>query len=176
MPWIHWGTLILWSAALFVSLGLPINRFAAWRAERARAWPITTGRVVETGSHTKRICNSGSGRRGVGACHDQHFADIIYEYSIDGSKHRSGTLTFDSAGGSHRDDVQALLERYRQGTEVTVHYDPEDPSDAYLETVAMDQSSRRFDQIGLIAAALFAIGILYNLIWRYQAGVGRRPG
>ncbi len=64
---------------------------------------------------------------------EKYQANIVYDYRVSGRSYSSSRVT--SGDYSHdRTLAQALLQRYPIEAHVTVHYSPNDPSVAVLET------------------------------------------
>lgn len=110
-------------AALFALVGLALVLLGARDARRARAsvaWPsapgvITTSRVTER--ETRR-----DGRKWV-----QHSADIRYEFTVGAGRYTGSRVTLADVYGS-RASADRAVGRYPVGAEVTVRYDPDDPT------------------------------------------------
>ena len=165
VPLLHWGTLIFWAAAVFFVLLAGVNRALAYEASEARQWPTTTGKVVKTGSHKKRVCGSG---KDSNKCRDDYWADIQYEYEVDGQKQRAKVVHFSEAGRPKR-EVDEQLANYPVGAKVTVHYHPTRPGRAYLEINSAERFDNAFLSLLGLAAALFFSGVVFNFLWRRHA-------
>lgn len=92
------------------------------KANATADWPTVQGEVVECG--TEAPAKSGQ---------SWHLA-LFYRYELDGAVYRSnrwnvhGTRKLDGRG-----EAEALARNYAPGDAITVHYDPENPSNAVLE-------------------------------------------
>ncbi len=165
VPLLHWGTLIFWAAASFFGFLAGANRLMAYEASQARKWPTAKGQVLETGSHKKRICGTG---KDSNKCRDDYWADVVYEYEVDSTKHRAKVVDFSEVGRPKR-EVDAQLAKYPVGSEVTVHYAPSRPSRAYLEIGTAKQFFDAFlGLLGAVAAAALT-GFIFNFLWRRHA-------
>jgi len=107
-------------------LGIGISWWGYGKMDAARAslqWPTVPGTV--TFSDVK--ISSNTGQKGY-----QHSADIRYEYHVSGKAYRSSKVVVGdySSGSSGR--ARKLTRRFRTGSNVTVHYNQEDPREAVL--------------------------------------------
>ena len=60
---------------------------------------------------------------------------MVYGYEVGRQRYTGDRISFGRlAVGSGRDDAEALLQRYRLGSVVPVHYDPARPKESALET------------------------------------------
>ena len=94
--------------------------FSAWlryMQRKASSWPFINGRIIESElRHTI----------------DETSAHIVYEYNITGKNHKSSQVSY--AGMSNASaEREALVSRYPVGAEVSVYYDPTNPSLAVLD-------------------------------------------
>ena len=127
---------VLVGAGAFILVGVVLivarNAFEE-QAVDSEDWPTVPGRVVET-----RVDKENSTRSthdsGFGGSRSSHYTPkVAYEYEVNGIAHRSDRLWFD---GSVADEAraQSLVAPYAVGDEVTVHYNPGNPSEAVLQT------------------------------------------
>ena len=114
------GFFSIFIIAGFVLLGFGVRNI--WRAHAAENWPTTTGTIVS--SEVKRNRSSETTTYG---------AAVVYDYEVGGREYVQSRITF---GDSSRGDpayAERIVRRYQPDREVTVYYDPEDPSLAVLE-------------------------------------------
>src|SRR5437773_12308343 len=91
---------------------------------RSDAWSTVAGTVLE--SELVRV----PGRGRVSASYKAH---VLYGYEVGRQRYTGDRISFGRlAVGSGRDDAEALLQRYRLGSVVPVHYDPARPHDSAL--------------------------------------------
>ncbi|HEU4521305.1 MAG TPA: DUF3592 domain-containing protein [Thermoanaerobaculia bacterium] len=118
-------------AALFVPGALGLRR----RVKRAndaraagRAWPTVRGRIISS------ELSRGAGETGFRAA-------VWYEYIVDGRRFSSNVLDLGDEILRERNPgailftrftASAALRRFSEGAEVTVHYDPADPTRSFL--------------------------------------------
>ncbi|WZO97884.1 DUF3592 domain-containing protein [Isosphaeraceae bacterium EP7] len=95
-------------------------------------WPETAGKVVASRVKSRRN-KPGDPRSNFGDTEVINEPFVEYEYKVGGRAYRCSRFTIaEKTAGS---ELEAILERYRVGTAVTVYYDPVDPSKAVLERV-----------------------------------------
>jgi hypothetical protein len=139
--------LILYSA--FIILGLFFIVLAVLRSQKAKkaaeTWPTAAG-VVLTCEVSIHRSHSSRGHSSV-----SYRPDVTYEYRVDGQKYSGDGIGFGTAtyGKKKADSIAAV---YPQGTNVTVHYDPKDPSKAVLETKSVGGGN-------LIVLGIIMIGV-----------------
>ncbi len=106
------------------------------KAWESRQWPTVQGQVISTGMAESSDDN------GVA------YAPIVrYTYEVDGVEYQSSRIAFGPTEyTSSRRKVAQVLARYPEGSAVTVHYNPNDPHEAVLETQV--QGSLVFTLIG----------------------------
>lgn len=114
---------------LLGTLGFPlggsllIGALADWaRAALSRSWPTAAARVLKS----EVVTTLGKGPRNI--------ADVRYEYEVAGKRYAGSTIRFSQGKYRFRDQAERVIERYPPGAEVAVHYDPDNPATAALET------------------------------------------
>lgn len=95
---------------------------------KSQSWPTTPGTVLYTGMETYQS------RDEDGSLSTTYGATIQYSYEVGGTTFQSNRRTFTEVKTSSRRRVAQILERYPQGSAVSVYYDPNDPSNCVLET------------------------------------------
>jgi hypothetical protein len=126
----------LGAAALLLVMGLFILRMGFAQkslAEQAAKWPITTGRIDASGLQKFQIrdrlqCG------GYRPWQTVFKSRVVYSYSVVGQRYAADRIAFGSnVTASLPSLVSGQSERYLQGDEVEVHYDPANPAAAVLE-------------------------------------------
>jgi len=82
---------------------------------------------------------------------------VIYDYNVNGQTYRSDRVYYSRVYGSRG---QSSVINYTPGTEVTVYYNPHNPSQAVLKT---GNPSTRYIQV-FMAGAFFMAGVILLLI------------
>jgi hypothetical protein len=136
-------------------LGLVV-RAALRRASESEAWPQVDGLVLESAVATVR-----DGGR-------QMYRPVIrYRYEVDGERYEGNRIKRAALEEFRKySRARAMLDQYRSGSQIAVHYDPERPGVAVLQPSAAD-GLRPMAMIASTAAvyAVFVIGAIgYALI------------
>ncbi len=87
-------------------------------------WETTTGTVVKS-----EIGTTLSGTQGSSI----QFPDVTYQYYVNGQTYFNNKVSQTMVRSSFGSIVQQTLNRYPVGSTVTVHYNADNPQDAYLE-------------------------------------------
>ena len=98
---------------------------ARQRSKIAQAWPTTDAKVLES-----EIVEA-PGRNAMGNINLANIVTVKYEYVVGGKTYQGDRVTF---GRPAFDYVSAsnVIEQFKAGKTVPVHYDPENPEDAVL--------------------------------------------
>ena len=125
--------------------------FQAKRAEKN--WKKASGVVLESNLTSFRSRNS------RGNYTTKYRPHIAYEYQVDGQAFNSDRLAFGSESTSESNGRKKIA-NYPVGSEVTVHYAPDNPAKAVLETKAYGFISNVL--LGLFFIALGIIAMIVN--------------
>ena len=107
---------------LFNVIFLAVIFSAQKDAKVATKWPTTTGTILMS---TLELRRTNSGR------HAQ-YPVVLYSYQVGGRSYEGSRIAPDpEVGGT---GAPKRLAGYETGSQVTVYYNPKDPSDAVLET------------------------------------------
>lgn len=112
--------------AIFFLVGLVAIGFGGWnlwRSLECSRWPTVTG-VVKSAKMQSSTDNDGG---------TTYSPKVAYSYEVAGSRFEGDRLAF-GVMSSSSGYAAGVLSRYPVGQTVTVHYLPEDPSEAVLET------------------------------------------
>jgi hypothetical protein len=142
---------------LIFLIAFPFALYKAWKnvqvAKASTAWPTTTGKV--TASEIAKVMLRRQPR-------------ITYTYSVNGMPFTSQRVSF--AGGYKPKEVDPVLARYPVGSEVTVAHDPQNPTEATLETGANKQVTAQVR----ILLVCFILIIAVNILSYYMKGLNRK--
>ena len=120
-------------------------------------WQTTPAKVIHTELVTKRV------RRGYGSKGYQ--ALIEFEYIVDDVVYRSNWFSFAEKIGSWRDPyypkkhAEFLLKNYPVNSDVSILYNPRNPSKAVLENSVFDSGSVLFI-VGFVVMSLIALCVV----------------
>jgi len=104
------------------------------------SWPTAEGVITKS--------EKGSERVSIGSSEYHDFPDIKYSFKVQGEEYTG----FMISSRDFNEPIEKTLEKYPVGKKVIVHYNPKDPSVAYLETGASFQS-----YIGFFIGIIFLI-------------------
>jgi len=139
------------AAGLLLSLFLIANRRKAMAAAR---WPTAMGKILSSVAEAHRtLVPSGRGQTVT------VWAPVVeYSYSVDGRDYHGSRLAFGADVTGPQAFAEATVVRYPAGQQVTVHFDPANPSFAVLETRVAFAWSTLLLAVAFFAAALFFSG------------------
>jgi hypothetical protein len=149
---------IIWYIALILGglifIGVAINQFM--KAKKAeKTWLTIPGIVLNSAIKVNRSRNS------KGQTTTNYEPQVSYQYQVKDQTYNGDRLGFGKASyGKGKADKKIAL--YPQGAQVTVHYDPADPSKAVLETKAMGGGLFLTLGIILLVLGIVAIFLLLN--------------
>src|SRR5258708_29329010 len=118
---------------LLAPLGLVLFA-AAYKSLQVRAireWPSTPGKVMISNSEVRDIRVLDDSREDGHRFEQRNFANIVYEYSVRGTKLRNNRVSLGVDRGNL--EVAETIAKYPAGTDVTVFYNPLHPNEAVLE-------------------------------------------
>ena len=112
------------AGGVMVAIGIDTYR----DGKETESWTATTGHVLTSAvdSETRTVHRGGRSRR------DTTYTPIVtYGYTVNGAQFEGDNIRADDHGGS-LDRAYDIVDRYPQGAETTVYYDPEHPERAVL--------------------------------------------
>jgi hypothetical protein len=130
---------------------------------RAADWPTTPGRVISAEIKVEHDSESGS----------SYTPQIRYLYTVNGTDYGGDRIRFgfNNAGKSH---ARQVVEGHQPGSGVVVHYDPNSPGRAVLETGILTGN----DLFGVIFLVPFKVVMLASwvVVWRAIRALSGRGG
>ena len=126
LPWFVYAMLL---APLGLLLAAAVYKSLQVRA--AREWPSAAGKVVVSKTEVRKVKVIDSDRAEGHRFEERNFADIVYEYSVAGSKLRNNRVSIGEDLGNF--EVAETIAKYPVGAVVTVYYNPLHPDQAVLE-------------------------------------------
>jgi hypothetical protein len=153
----------------FVTLGTMCFPFAAFYAARLQwnvarscasaGWPTVPGKVEQSRIAKSRIAKS----QGQWAAF--YRLALAYRYEVGGQEYEGDTVQFGPRRVTAQDLIERLADKYPAGAQVTVHYDPDDPATAVLET--SDEMARQNQwQVWVLLAVPFGLSIMVAIFNR----------
>jgi len=62
-----------------------------------------------------------------------YLPNLEYDYTVAGREHRGDCYEFIERGRGNRLEIESIIDRYPVGSELTVHYDPDDPGSSVIK-------------------------------------------
>jgi hypothetical protein len=140
-----------------------------YRAHASQGWPSAQGKVLSSSVETVRSKRSVSFR-----------PRVRYSYSVAGASHASESLTFSGGAlGGGFADADAFVRRFPVGTEVTVHYSPEDVDLVCIDCQRVSLADYVISIVGVLLVGLALKSLLetlrFELSQRNPRGALREP-
>ena len=128
---------------------LAINQYM--KAKKAeKTWLTAPGVVLNSDIQVRQS------RSSKGQTTRSYLPQVSYQYQVNDQTYTGDRLGFGS-GSYGKGKANKIIAVYPQGAQVTVHYDPADPSKAVLETTATD--GVKFIALGIILIVMGAVAI-----------------
>ena len=123
--------LILAIIITFVGVGVCIWGIGTLgKAKASSAWPTTGGKVI-TSKVEKHKKTSGSTRKRRRST--TYKAQVLYEYTVDGIRYSSKKVSFGEYSSSNPTHARQIINRYPEGKNVKVYFNPDKPNVSVLE-------------------------------------------
>lgn len=141
---------------------LSLITFLKWREVRALSrWLPTPGKIISSRVEAREVRNSGAGSDSSDTTEMRNFPAITFEYKVGGKKFQSSRYSVKENLGNF--EIPETLAQFPRGAEVTVFYNPADPSKAVIERTMPDGAFKFMFQLsaGLVigtAVLVFSIG------------------
>ena len=116
------GLFLCFLAALAGLAIMVYGIFLVVKSMRARSWPTAQGKVID--SRVREVSDSD----GI-----SYEAYVLYEYSVNGVRHRSDVWRLGVGRSSFTGAAKKAVAKYPVGAPVMVYVNPDKPSDAMLE-------------------------------------------
>ncbi|OUT62386.1 MAG: hypothetical protein CBB71_02230 [Rhodopirellula sp. TMED11] len=148
------GVVVLWSG---------VNNYQ--RGNASESWPTVQGTVLDATIRDVRSSNSNGPSRTSYAVH------LDYEYEVDGTVYEGDQVRFGAMMHNERSGALAEQKKYATDSPVSVHYNPEDASEAVLVAGYGDGV---WVAIGLGVVFTVVGMVLAFVVPRLLRGLGRR--
>lgn len=148
--------------ACAVSGMLSVITFLKWREVQALSrWLPTPGKIISSRVEAREVRSSGAGSDSTDTTEMRNFPAITFEYKVGGKKFQSSRYSVKENLGNF--EVRETLAQFPRGAEVTVFYNPSDPSKAVIERTMPDGAFKFMFQLsaGLVvgtAVLVFSVG------------------
>ena len=144
---------------------LSLITFVKWREVQALSrWLPTPGKIISSRVEARKVRVSGVGVDSNDATEIRNFPAITFEYKVGGKKFRSSRYSVKENLGNF--EVAETLAQFPSGAEVTVFYNPADPSKAVIERTLPDGAFKFMVKlsaglvIGAVVLVFFVGGVL----------------
>lgn len=145
-----------------------------WQAREARSWPQVSGKVVTSVAELREVRVSDDQREDGYRMERRNFANVTYEYSVNGRKLSCSRISIGEDRGNFQ--VAEKLAKYPAGSIVMVYYNPRHPDQAVLER---DLPKGLWGCLGIgsaiVVAIIFGSAFDLNRTYAYLAHHIARP-
>jgi hypothetical protein len=143
------GTAFIIGGIILVVYGI----ITIYNAYRCKSWPNVEGKVISSGINQIAHSNRQSGTTSF-----SYEAIVQYEYSVKGKRYTGKKISYSDYPSGNRKRAERIINRYSQGTNVVVYYDPLVPQTAVLETsVRLSTFAALLGGIVLLGFGLFIV-------------------
>lgn len=140
-------TILIWIGSLFLKF------------QAASSWPHTLGHVVysllSVEDRPKFLAPNAAPTRWYGT-------DVLYQYTVDDSPYTSNRVSIQKRETRNPKPALAIMNKYRQHSDVIVYYDPNDPQQSMLEPVDKGDIS-----MILLVGGVLSILAIFAFIFQY---------
>jgi hypothetical protein len=119
-------------------------------AAASRTWPTTKGKVLSSDIERAYAFRTG----------DVYTPIVRYEYAVGGRRYESDVVAFGMTSLKPRRKAEAYLAGRAVGAAVTVHYNPDDPAAATLDTSSLQARALRRSGWIFLAIPVFVYGLM----------------
>lgn len=135
----------------FVGLLTFATLYKYFEVRIASRWPTVPGRVVSSKVVQRKAGGIGADEKDVEL---RNFAEVTYEYAVQGRRHRASRVSIGEDLGNYR--VEETLAKYPEAARVMVFYNPTNPGEAVLER---DVPEGAFKFMFWLIAGLIGVGL-----------------
>jgi len=129
-------SMVLIFGGLMIGLLIFGTAYKYWEVRQANRWQRTPGKVLSAKSVARRVRTAETTSGAVAGADLQlrNFAEVTYEYRVGTRRFTGHRISLGEDPGDFQ--VAETLQRYPAGSQVTVYYNPDKPSQAVLEAGA----------------------------------------
>lgn len=114
--------------ALMGLMGLSYGSYLGYQNYLAQSWPTVSGKVIESQVTSRQQKRKGSTRT-------VYDFQLKYAYEVNSRSYEGSRLSFHQRNGFAKEEqAKKILTPYPVGTKVAVHYQPDKPGVAILDT------------------------------------------
>jgi len=111
---------------IFLLVGVAVGAVIVWqlvKGSRSKNWPTAPG-VVTDAQVTMHYDDEGT---------RMYKPVVAYRYDVDGLAYDGDRRTFGNYSSNNRGRAEKIVAQYRPGSQIQVHYKPDDPGESVLE-------------------------------------------
>ncbi len=151
------GIVFLSIGAFFVIWGKgQVDQSAA-----SKAWPVVQGKITQSQVTSYRSTSHSKGRT---RSTTMYSPKVVYTYSVGGQSYSCDRIFSSDYSSSSAKRARKLVAKYRTGTTVDVHYDPDNPQEAVLEPGG---NLMTYLPLGMgLLVSLVGLGLSLKSLWR----------
>lgn len=141
-----------------VAAVLSLITFVKWREVQAMShWLPTPGKIISSRVEARKVKVSGVGPESEKVTEVRNFPAITFEYKVGTKKFRGSRYSVKENLGNF--EVEETLTQFPTGAEVTVFYNPADPSKAVIERTLPDGAFKFMVKLsaGLVIGAVVLV-------------------
>lgn len=156
---------------IFLLIGLAIIYFGitgVLSGNASKNWPTTPGTMIVSNFTSTYSCDNNNG------CQTYYNLVLEYSYSVSGKSYMGNMLSLSSSSSTSYNYVYGIINQYPPGANVTVYYNPSNPSQAVLQT-GTGSGTYILLVLGLIFAAVGAFVALSRRSNRPPYGMQQSP-
>lgn len=136
---------------LFATAIFGFSAYSIWRGLSTLRWTSTQGKVLES-----KVVRSLMASEDKGPGYEP---SVQYEYSVAGKEYKGSQIALVQALRFTRGRAEDIARQYREGSRVTVYYDPKDPSSSVLQ-----RGMTTFAPFVGLLAGVFLFMVAYRLL------------
>jgi len=127
LRWIFGGFFALVGIALLI-----LGTVTYMTGTASKEWPTVQGTMLVSEVES-RTSTTGGGPGRTSSTSTSYAPRVEYRYEVDGEAHTGTRFELLERGEGKRAEIEAKLEQFRQGAQVAVYYDPDDPTKSVLK-------------------------------------------
>lgn len=111
---------------VLIIFGLVFGGFGVYKyniGKQSSDWPSETGKITYSHMNSKQVDGK-----------TEYQASVKYSYTVDGTEYKGDQVTSSDVYFKSMLSANEVVDRYPTGSEVSVHYNPDKPNTAVLET------------------------------------------
>jgi len=151
------GLFFLILGLIFIALILQ----GSFKSAESENWPSIEGTILSSEISTRNELNSDTHTRDY-----YYMSKVSYNYTLDGAVYTSTMISVINNNKEYviESEAQAIIDNYPIGKKVKVYYNPDNPSEAFLEPGMKDSGSVICGTVGSVIFVIFGALIVVGVI------------